>query len=162
MPYFNRLKRRDNQYQSAANYYAGYIFFERKDFDEAFIDLEKAAENDTYKLSTANMMANIYYQRGQFQKLIDYAEDLLPSLSRLEAQNVKLLIADAYFEQNKFVEANKYFEEYRSENKGKLDRELLYRMGYVAFQMKDYEAAIKLLKKLESPKIHFHNTMLII
>ena len=148
LPFFNRLKRRDNQYQSASNYYAGYIYFEQKQFDEALIDLERAAENDAYKLSTANMMANIYYQRGQYQKLIDYAEDLLPRLSRLEAQNVKLLIADAYFEQNKFQEANEYFEEYRSGNKSKLDRELLYRMGYVAYQLKDYEEAIKLFEEV--------------
>ncbi|HET8859646.1 tetratricopeptide repeat protein [Marivirga sp.] len=148
LPYFNRLKRNDNQYQSAANYYSGYILFEQKEYDEALIDLKKAAENDTYKVSTANMLANIYYQRDQYQMLIDYAEDLLPRLNRLEALNIKLLIADAYFKQNKYKEANKYFEEYRSENKSKMDRELLYRMGYVAYQLKDYEEAIKLFEEV--------------
>ncbi|WMN10965.1 tetratricopeptide repeat protein [Marivirga salinae] len=148
LPYFTRLKRRDNQYQSAANYYAGYINFEQKDFDEALIDLERAAENDAYKVSTANMIANIYYQKGQYDELIDYAEDLLPRLSRLEALNIKLIIGDAYFEQNKFEEANEYFEEYRDESKSKMDRELLYRMGYVAYQLKDYEEAIKLFEEV--------------
>ncbi|WP_340153516.1 tetratricopeptide repeat protein [uncultured Marivirga sp.] len=148
LPYFNSLKRRDNQYQSAANYYAGYIYFDKKQFDEALIDLERAAENDDYKISTANMMANIYYQRGQYQKLIDYAEDLIPRLNRLEALNIKLLIADAYFEQNNYKQANDYFEEYRSENRSKMDRELLYRMGYVAYQLQKYEEAIKLFEEV--------------
>ena len=148
LPFFNRLKRRDNQYQSAANYYSGYINFEQKNFDEALLDLERAAENDAYKISTANMIANIYYQRNQFQKLIDYAEDLLPRLSRLEALNIKLIIGDAYFEQNKFEKANEYFEEYRNESKSKMDRELLYRMGYVAYQLKEYEEAIHLFEEV--------------
>ncbi|MGJ3236201.1 tetratricopeptide repeat protein [Marivirga sp.] len=148
LPYFNQLKRRQNQYQSATNYYAGYIYFEQKQFDQALIDLERAAENDAYKISTANMMANIYYQRGQYQKLIDYAEGLLPQLNRLEALNIKLLIADAYFEQNNFSQANEYFEEYRKENKSKMDRELLYRMGYVAYQLENYEEAIKLFEEV--------------
>jgi tetratricopeptide (TPR) repeat protein len=148
LPYFNQLKRRNNEYQSAANYYAGYIAFEQKNFDLALIDLERAAENDAYKVSTANMMANIYYQRGQYQKLIEYAEELLPRLSRVEAQNIKLLIADAYFEQDKFLEANQYFEDYRNNTKTKLDRELLYRMGYVAYEMKDYKKSQELFEEV--------------
>ncbi|SMG14713.1 Tetratricopeptide repeat-containing protein [Marivirga sericea] len=146
LPYFNQLKRRDNQYQSAANYYAGYIHFEQKNFDEALIDLERAAKNDAYTISTANMIANIYYQKQEYDKLIAYAEDLLPRLSRIEALNIKLIIGDAYFEQNDFKRANEYFEEYRKESKSKLDRELLYRMGYVALQLKDFEEAITLFE----------------
>jgi len=148
LPYFNRLKRRENQYQSASNYYGGYIYFERKEYDEALIDLKRAAENEAYKISTANMIANIYYQRGQYQQLIDYAEDLLPQLSRLEALNIKLIIGDAYFEQNDFQKANDYFEEYRNGSSSKLDRELLYRMGYVAYQLKNFEEAIKLFEEV--------------
>lgn len=148
LPYFNRLKRRDNQYQSAANYYAGYIYFEQKEFNEALIDLERAAENDAYKISTANMIANIYYQKKQYDELINYAENLLPSLSRLEALNIKLIIGDAYFEQNKYEQANEYFEEYRNESKSKMDRELLYRMGYVAYQLENYKEAIKLFEEV--------------
>jgi tetratricopeptide (TPR) repeat protein len=148
LPYFNRLKRSDNQYQSAANYYAGYIYFEQKDFNEALIDLERAAENEAYQISTANMIANIYYQKGQYDQLIEYATDLLPELSRLEALNIKLIIGDAYFEQNKFEEANEYFEDYRRESKSDMDRELRYRMGYVAYQLKDFEEAIKLFEEV--------------
>jgi len=148
LPYFNQLKRRQNQYQSAANYYAGYIYFEQMKFDEALIDLERAAENEAYTISTANMIANIYYQRRQYQELIEYAEDLLPRLSRLDALNIKLIIGDAYFEKGDFKKANEYFEEYRNESRTTLDRELLYRMGYVAYQLNNYEEATTLFEEV--------------
>lgn len=148
LPYFNRLKRTQNQYQSAANYYAGYIYFEQKLFDEALVDLKRAAENDAYKISTANMIANIYYQSKQYEQLIAYAKDLIPRLSKSESRNIKLIIGDAYFEQEKYELANQYFEEYRNSSNAKLDRELLYRMGYVAYQLKKDEEAIKLFEEV--------------
>ncbi|WNB16879.1 tetratricopeptide repeat protein [Marivirga arenosa] len=148
LPLFNQLKRRNNEYQSAANYYAGYINFNQGNFDNALIDLERAADNDTYKVSTANMIANIYYQKGDYKALIEHAETLLPQLSRIDALNIKLLIGDAYFNQNDYSKANQYFQEYRDASRSKLDRELLYRMGYVAYQQKDFKEAIQLFEEV--------------
>jgi len=144
LPYFNQLKRVDNQYQSAAYYYAGFINYELADYAQALVDLEKAEENDAYKASVAEMKANIFYQQGRFDEVINYVE----SLDGRVPSNIYLIAGDAFYALKEYDKAAEYFDNYRKGSNKSNNRAVLYRMGYAAFKVNQNKEAIELLEKV--------------
>ncbi len=144
LTYFNQLKTNENQYQSAAYYYAAFINYELGDYGQSLVDLEKAEKNDAYKSTAAEMRANIYYQQARYQEVVNYIEQLPGAVPA----NSYLIGGDSYYALGQYDKAADYFELYRERNKSTNDRAVLYRMGYAAFKVKRTDEAIELLEKV--------------
>lgn len=141
--YFDQLKRGTSQYVYDAFYYAGYIAYFQKNYNEATQDLLKAEQSERYRKNAPLMIADAYYQQTKYDELIKYAFPLLLKNTDLEQiEKINLLLADAYFQRQKYDKAQEYYRNYISLITEKAKPEVSYRLGYSQFQAKDYEGAI--------------------
>ncbi|WP_040664543.1 tetratricopeptide repeat protein [Nafulsella turpanensis] len=140
---FNQLKRTDNRYTYAASYYAGYIYFNRGEYDQAIYDLQRAAKNEAYEQVVPSLIATIYYRQGQYDKLIAYAEEAGKG-RRGQKDELEQLVAEAYYQKGQYEKAATRFEDYAQGKK--LEEGLRYRMAYAQYKSEQEEEALKNFK----------------
>ena len=144
---FDRNKAAQSQYRYASSYYAGYLAYRAGDYAGARTDLAVAEQNDAYKPVVPAVMAQIYYKEGNYDGLIAYAaprlrQDPLPQ----SADEMQLLVGDAYYQKQQFKEAAEYFDRYSAGRKGKIEPALQYKIGYANYKQGDFKGAIASLK----------------
>lgn len=140
---FNVLKRYDNPYTHASNYYAGYIEFRNGEYDNALIDLKRAGQNETYAGIVPYMIANVYYKQQRFEELLSYTEEVLKNKRNLKnADEIYLLAAEAYYRRSDYKRAAEYLEAHVSGNKSRAEPDVLYRLAYSQYATGQNEKAI--------------------
>jgi TolA-binding protein len=151
---FNKCKGKKHKYTPAANYYAGYIEFKNAEYDAALADLNKASESNEYKPLVAVLIANVYYRQGKYEELIPYAEKVIADKSAGPNTNdVKLILADAYFFKEDFVKATPLFKDYLTATGAKsLSPDMKYRIGFSSYKSADYKQSIDLLQSIANDK----------
>jgi TolA-binding protein len=146
---FNKLKRSSNRYSFASSYYAGYIYFNKGEYDQAAYDLQRAEQNEAYAATVPALMANIYYRQGQYDKLIAYTENKLSSgRKQAGASELELLTAEAYYKKGEYARAAELFKMYAGNRK--LDAPLAYRMGFSQYKSNKPKEAIESFKGIAS------------
>lgn len=151
---FNNCKTKRHKYTPAANYYAGYIEFKNELYDAALVDLTKAAESNEYKPLVAVLIANVYYRQGKYDELIPYAEKVIKDKSAGPNTNdVKLILADAYFFKENFEKATPLFKEYLEATGTKsLSTDMKYRIGFSSYKSANYKQAVDMLQTIANDK----------
>ena len=143
---FDRNKQAQSQYRYASSYYAGYLAYRAGDFAAARQDLSVAEQNDAYKPVVPAVMAQIYYKEGNYDGLISYAAQALQNTPPPQnADEIQLLIGDAYYQKQNFKEAVGYFNRYAA-GKIKIEPALQYKIGFANYKTGDYKGAIAALK----------------
>lgn len=146
--YFNKIKRRDHKYTYAASYYAGYIELKNGLYEEALADLLKAEQNEGYAAVVPYLVANVYYQQGENDRLIEYAEKSVQRNDIREKAELYMLIAEAHFMKADYVKAGEFFENYEKENGGAMTPPLQYRLAFSQYQNGRYEEAANNFKSI--------------
>jgi TolA-binding protein len=151
---FNKCKVHKNKYTPAANYYAGYMEFKNGSYDDALIDLKVASESNEYKPLVAVLIANVYYRQGKYDELIPYAEKVIKDKSAGPNTNdVKLILADAYFFKEDFNKATPLFKDYLVATGTKsLSPDMKYRIGFSSYKSTDYKQAVDMLQSIANDK----------
>jgi tetratricopeptide (TPR) repeat protein len=138
---FNQIKNKDHTYTYAASYYAGYLELKDGKYQEALVDLQRAEKNEAYSAVVPFLIANVYYQMDENDKLISYAEAVVKRNDIKEKSELYLLIAEAQFLKSNFEKAVEFFENYAEAEKGKMAPALQYRLAYSLYQTDKYEKA---------------------
>ncbi len=151
---FNKCKTKRHRYTPAANYYAGYMEFKNGEYDAALNDLNKASESNEYKPLVAVLIANVYYRQGKYDELIPYAERVINDKSAGPNTNdVKLILADAYFFKEDFNKATPLFKDYLTATGTKsLSPDMKYRIGFSCYKSTDYKQAVEMLTSIANDK----------
>jgi len=146
---FDRNKQVPGQYRYASAYYAGYLAFRAGDYAGARKDLLVAADNDAYRGVVPAIMTQIYYREGNYDGLIGYATKALQQTPPPQsADEIQLLVGDAYYQQKNYKEAGTYFDQYAAAHKGQLEPGLQYKIGFANYKEGDYPHAIANLKNV--------------
>ncbi len=144
---FDRNKKAQSAYRYASSYYAGYLAYRAGDYNGARTDLAVAEQNDAYKPVVPAVMAQIFYKEGDYPGLITYAQPRLrENPPPQNADEIELLVGDAYYQQGNFKEAAEYFDKYAAVRKGKIEPALQYKIGFANYKQGDYKTAIASLK----------------
>lgn len=146
---FNVLKRQSSPYSSASSYYAGYIEYERGEYDKAIADLERAQKDEAYASVVPGLLANLYYKQKRYDDLIAYSKKVLGGSQRVNEKDFYLLTADAHMGKGDYEKASEYYDLYASQIK-KTSPAIHYRMGYVNYRLGNFDKAINDLKKAAS------------
>lgn len=147
LEYFDQIKRFDNEFMYAANYYAGFIEFRNGAYDNAIVDLQRAEKSDAYASIVPYMIANVYYKQKRFDDLISYTENLLEHRDDLKnEEEIYLLTAEAYYRKGNYEKAAAYFEEYANESGRQPESGILYRLAYAQYATNQNEKAIENFK----------------
>lgn len=145
---FNELKRDENKYQYPASYYAGYLNFEKGEYDRAFYDFTRAENNSAYAPVIPSMLVKVYYKQKRYDELITYGKSALAKRDVKEKPEINLYLGEAYFEKDDFAQAASYYDAYLSGKKGNVDRDLLFRIGYVQMFSDKHDEAIESFKNV--------------
>ncbi len=148
---FNVLKRQSGPWSSAASYYAGYIEYEKGEYDKAIADLERARKNEAYAAVVPGLLANLYYRQKRYDDLIAYSEQILSGSQRVNTADFYLLTADAWMGKGDYSKASQYYDLYREKVK-KTSPGIHYRIGYLNYRLGNFDQAIDDLKKAASDK----------
>ena len=155
-PLFNNIKYSDNVYSSAASYYAGYIASQQGDYQEALEDLRRAEQEESYARVTPYLIASIFSKQDKPERVIEYGEKMIARSERegkdaiANISEIKLLVGNAYYEQDDFVKAEPLLRNY-AETKNPT-QDVLYRLAYAQYQTGREEEALDNFKQVASSK----------
>ncbi|MEZ4888546.1 MAG: tetratricopeptide repeat protein [Chitinophagales bacterium] len=139
-----------NDYYYPSNYYYGMISFFEGDYDDALLSFRKVEKEKTYSQAIPYYITYIYYSKGQYSELLQYAE---PKTS----QNIKYrneinqLVGQTYFNQQQFTKALPYLQ-YYFENTPQVRKDVIYQLAYTQYQVGQYEDAITNFTELNTLK----------
>ncbi|MDF7811508.1 tetratricopeptide repeat protein [Hymenobacter sp. YC55] len=145
---FDRNKQGQHEFRYASSYYAGYLAYRAGDFAGARKDLAVAEQNDAYQPVVPAVMSQIYYKEGDFDGLIDYGTKALAQTPPPQsADEIQLLVGDAYYQKKDFKTAATYFNKYAAGRK-KIEPAVQYKIGYANYKQGDFKGAIGSLKNV--------------
>ncbi|WP_296705487.1 tetratricopeptide repeat protein, partial [Algoriphagus sp.] len=150
-PYFDQAKVLNTSVAPDAYYYSGYIALENKENSKAISDLQAASRDVFYSGKVPYLIASLYYNQGNYDELINYAEPKLGTGQQLEKPEIiNLYLAEAYFAKKDYPNASKNYEAYINSRKGTLSREEIYKAGISLFEIQNYGRAAEYLKNSAS------------
>ena len=130
-----------------ANYYYGFIAFNDRNYTDALPAFKVIENEKEYVPVIPFYISNIYYNTGDKDKALSYAEDKLKKGGQVYDLDLRQLVGHAYFEKKDYVRALPYLENYVSRSK-KVRREDLYEVSYSYYQTSNYAKAIDGFKQL--------------
>lgn len=143
---FDRNKQGQHEYRYASSYYAGYLAYRAGDYAGARQDLAVAEQNDAYRPVVPAVMSQIYYKEGDFDGLISYGTKALAQTPLPQsADEIQLLVGDAFYQKEDFKQAAEYFDRYAAGRK-KIEPEVQYKIGYANYKQGDFKGAISSFK----------------
>ena len=146
--YFKETKDVQNKYYYPSNYYYGYISYTQKKFDDALKSFEKLKESKLYEKVIPYYIAQIYFQRKQYDEVIKYLQPLIADSNLKYFEELNLILGQAYFETKNYEKTVKHIEVYTKRNKAR--KEELFQLGYANYQIKKYNEAITNLQQLDN------------
>ena len=144
---FSQILDSKSNYGPAANFYYGHIQYQHGNYDEALKSFKAIENNKKFNKYVPYYILHIYYERGDYQLVINEGAGYLKKADRKIRGEVNRLIANAYYELEDYENALKYFEDYERYGSGKLTPDEHYRIGYTKFRNKQYHAAINNFQK---------------
>lgn len=130
-----------------ANYYYGFITFNERRYNDALTAFRVVENEKEYAAVIPFYIATIYYNTGQKEKALAYAEDKLKKGGQLYDLDLRQLVGHAYFEKQDYGKALPYLETYVNRSK-KVRREDLYEVSYAYYQTGNFAKAIGGFKQL--------------
>lgn len=136
----------EHRFAYASNYYAGYIAYRNGDYAAAKADLKIAEKNEAYANIVPYMVSEILYKENDIYELIRYGEAALARTPAVQqADEIALLVGDAYYQRADYKTAEKYFTQY-AQGKRALDPVVQYKIGITDYKNNNYKNAIANLK----------------
>jgi len=146
--YFERAKTYRSPYLASAYFYSGFSSFEQDDFESAAKDFKEAEKSSEYSLKVPYMLAGIYYRQQKLDTLIDYAAPIINKKNLENSQQIHLLLAEAYYDKNNFIQAAFHYMAFYTAKKGKLSRDQQYKAGVSHYENKQFAEASQFFKEV--------------
>ena len=140
---------KNNPNYTDANYYAGFIALEKKEFTAALGYFQIAAQNEAYAKLTPFYISQLYYFLGDYEKSMQTCEAALKVNGQFYDLKLKQLMGHLLFEKKQYEKALPYLSNYVSVQK-KVDPQDLYQLSFCYFQSQNWEKAIPGFKELAS------------
>ncbi|MAJ50606.1 MAG: hypothetical protein CMB82_03195 [Flammeovirgaceae bacterium] len=130
---FNEVTYYSQEEKYNAHYYAGVIYFNNEDFDNALDQLLLAQKTSALYKLTAPFIAKIYLNQKQYMEVVSYAETHLKKTKGINLESKIILnrvAAEASFAQFNYLKAIQYYKEVLLLSKSKGDVALFFNLGY--------------------------------
>lgn len=146
-PFFDEAKALNQPISADAYYYSGFIAMQNGNNPKAIADLQAAGKSSFYATKVPYLLTALYYQEGNYDQVISYAEPLLASGQNLDRkETINLYLAEAYYAKKDFANASKNYDAFINAKKGVLSREEVYKAGISFFEIGNYQRATDYLK----------------
>jgi TolA-binding protein len=149
---FDALKT-EGDYQYVASFYAGYLSMLENADNQALKDLQKAMQAKEFANETPIYITQIYYRQKQYRELTRFTSPLLNANRNLkQVEEIYLLTADSYFQQNDCKNAVENYKAYLGLLNKSVENDIPFRLGYCQYQLGAYLEAIENLKRTAAEK----------
>ena len=134
-------------YFADANYYAGFIALERKDFKLALSCFQIAASNKNYSKLAPFYISQLYYFLGDIDAAMSNCEKALQQKDQYYDVQLRQLMGHLLFEKKDYNKALPYLAQYAATQK-KVETQDLYQLSFCYFQSQEWNKAIEGFKQL--------------
>jgi len=134
-------------YYTDANYYAGFIALQKKDFPLALSCFEIASNNNAYASLTPFYISQIYYFNGDIEAALANCEKALQTEGQYYNLQLQQLMGHLLFEKKQYQKAVPYLAKYVAAQ-DKVEVQDLYQLSFCYFQDQQWEKSIEGFKQL--------------
>lgn len=138
---------KQSQYYTDANYYAGFIALQKKDFNLALACFEIASNNEAYSSLTPFYISQIYYFNGNIDAALINCEKALQLEGQYYNLQLQQLMGHLLFEKKQYQKAVPYLAKYVAAQEN-VEVQDLYQLSFCYFQDQQWEKSIEGFKKL--------------
>lgn len=139
------------RYQTAAQYYLGYMAYENNQFADAQKWFGNLGQQPEYQEKTAYPEADMAFRSGQFELAITKATVAMNKATALEKSALNKMLGESHFHLGHYAEALPFLQAYRG-NRGQWSPTDYYQLGYVFYRLERYDEAVQQLNKIVSGK----------
>jgi TolA-binding protein len=147
---FYKVKDTDSDYAASATYYYSHINYDQQNFATALKGFNTLTGHPTFKSIVPYYISQIYYQEGNYDKLLETAPDLFKEAKGQRKNEIAKLVGDAYFKLSEFDNSIGYLDYYRLNSQSGYTRSDYYQLAYANMMTEDYENAIKYFEKVRN------------
>lgn len=145
---FFEVKKIDSKFKSQATYYYAHITYTEGLLETALTDFLSLKNDEYYGSIVPYYIIQIYYLQQNYEQIFALAPELFEKSSDKRKPEIKRILGEAYYHENKFKEAIPNLDYYMSNKEIKPTRSDYYIVGFCAYQTKDYTKAINNLKNV--------------
>ncbi|MCL1974268.1 MAG: tetratricopeptide repeat protein [Bacteroidetes bacterium] len=136
--YFNRVSdEKIRSYDTPATYYAAYINYLNKDFDEAIAGFSRTLNDPRFSQASPYYLLQSRFLLRQYEQVVGDGEELYQRSSDREQVGIARILAESFYALNRPKEALQYFETYRKETP-ELSRYDNYLAGVIHYTLQNY------------------------
>jgi len=138
---FSFTKDLQNRFFYPTNYYYGMCEYFAGDYKSAVKSFQRVENNNVYKSQIPYYISQIYFAEANYDKLLNYGENVIRQPGTKKVKEIRLLLGQAYFQRNNYEKALPHLE-YYEENTASLTLEEFYQLAFAQYQMGQCEKAI--------------------
>jgi tetratricopeptide (TPR) repeat protein len=130
-----------------ANYYAGFVALQQKDFKLALNCFKIAEKSNAYKTLTPFYISQLFYFLGDIDAALKNTEQALQQKGQYYSSQLAQLMGHLLFEQKQYDKALPYLANYVQSQK-QVESQDLYQLSFCYFQSQQWNEAIQGFKQL--------------
>lgn len=138
---------KSSPYYLDANYYAGFVALQKKDFNIALSCFKIAESSSAYKNLTPFYISQLYYFLGDIDAALKNTEKALELKGQYYNSQLSQLMGHLLFEQKQYAKALPYLVNYVKGQKEVASQDL-YQLSFCYFQSQQWNEAIQGFKQL--------------
>ncbi len=144
---FYEIKDTDNWFYAPANYYYGHIAYSNGQYETALTTFKRLENHPKFSVVIPYYISQILFLQEKYAEVIEYASPLLelPKLKR-EAE-ISRIIAESYYQEEKYSEAIPFFLRYKKEGTN-FTRDDIYQLANSYYNIGEYKEATNEFSKL--------------
>lgn len=149
LTYLDKVKVLDHSYSYAASYYAGYIRYKQKDYQNSIKDLEVAAQSTDYQKAVPILITSNYYAQQQYPSLLRYTDSLFKRNENVdELATLYLLSGESAYYTSNYDKAMSYFNRYLGLLSKQPPSDVAYKIAFTHYKLKSYSMAAESFKEI--------------
>jgi tetratricopeptide (TPR) repeat protein len=138
---------RNHPHYADAQYYYGFIMYEKNDYKSALNAFEEVRTHPKYTTKVPYYLTSVYFNTGASDKAIQEGEAALKR-SDIESKNeIRRLLGHIYYDRRKYELALPLLESYVA-GQSKVGRDVYFELHDVYYRLRKYDKAIAGLKQL--------------
>ena len=136
---FYEIKDIRSEYTPPAIYYYAHIAYMNGNYETALKEFERLIDDETFSRIVPYYIVQILYLQKKYDRILEYAPELLKEALPTRADEIRKIIGDAWFRKGEYEKALPYLEEYAKKNR--LTRTDHYELGFAYYMTGHYDKA---------------------
>lgn len=145
--HLSKVAKGNSIHKPEAKYYLALSHFFQKEYKKALKGFNELMVYKRYSSDVPLFKAQILFNQGKYQEVIDYVEPLLNDKAIQGSAEINQVLGQSYYNLQQYQKALPFLEEYSKRAKGQ-SPEAQYQLATTQYQLRDYQKAVKSFEKL--------------